>query len=160
MAKKHDILYVNFYTGGSAAHKIELAPPRPSYPELPQTAPKTKTKQRIVVRVDPLALVSILVSAVMLVLMVVGMLTLTEAHAQETRIAASIQTLEAENARLQAEFDEKYDPAAIEEAALALGMIPVEQAEHRTIQVAPVEEIPEEPTFWEQLQDFFGGLFA
>ena len=159
MGKKHDILYVNFYTGGSAAHKIELAPPRPSYPE-PTPAPKARPRQRIVVHVDPLALVSIAVSAVMLVLMAVGMLTLTEAHAQETRIAASIQTLEAENARLQAEFDEKYDPAAIEEVALALGMIPVEQAEHRTIQVVPVEEIPEEPTFWEQLQDFFGGLFA
>ena len=160
MAKKHDILYVNFYTGGSAAHKIELAPPRPSYPEPTPAAPKARPKQRIVIHVDPLAMASIVVSAVLMVLMVVGTLTLTDAHAQETRIAASLQVLEAENARLQAEFDELYDPAAIEEAALALGMVPVDQVEHRTIQVVPVEEIPEEPGFWEQVQDFFEGLFA
>lgn len=159
MAKKHDILYVNFYTGGSAAHKIELAPPQPRYPE-PTIAPAAKPKQRIVIHVDPLALASIVVSAVLLVLMAVGAMTLTEAHARETRIAASLQTLAAENTRLQAEFDELYDPAAIEEAALALGMVPVEQVEHRTIRVAPVEKVPEEPTLWEQVQDFFEGLFA
>ena len=55
MAKKHDILYVNFYTGGSAAHKIELTPPQPRYPE-PAVEPQAKPKQRTVVYVDPLAL--------------------------------------------------------------------------------------------------------
>ena len=159
MAKKHDILYVNFYTGGSAAHKIELAPPQPRYPE-PAPAPRAKPKKQTVVHVDPLAIASIAVSVVMLVLMVVGMLTLTEAHAQEARMAASIQVLQAEKARLQAEFDERYDPAAIEEAALALGLVPVEQVEHRTIRVPAMEEIPEEPSIWEQVQDFFEGLFA
>ena len=159
MAKKHDILYVNFYTGGSAAHKIELAPTQPSYPE-PAPAPKARPKQRIVIHVDPLAIASIVVSVVMLVLMMVGTLTLTEAHAQENRIASSIQVLQAENARLQAEYDEVYDPAAIQEAALALGMVPVEQVEHRTIRVPAMEEIPEEPSIWEQIQDFFEGLFA
>ena len=37
---------------------------------------------------------------------------------------------------------------------------PMDQVQHRTITVPPVEEIPEEPTFWEQVQDFFEGLFA
>jgi hypothetical protein len=159
MAKKHDILYVNFYTGGSAAHKIELTPPQPRYPE-PAVEPQAKPKQRTVVYVDPLAMVSIAVSVVMLVLMVVGMMTLTEAHTKENQIAGSLQLLQAENVRLQAEFDDLYDPAVIKDTALALGMVPVEQVEHRTIQVMPVEEIPEEPTFWEQVQDFFAGLFA
>jgi hypothetical protein len=159
MAKKHDILYVNFYTGGSAAHKIELTPPQPRYPE-PAVEPQAKPKQRTVVYVDPLAMVSIAVSVVMLVLMVVGMMTLTEAHTKENQIADSLQLLQAENVRLQAEFDDLYDPAVIKDTALALGMVPVEQVEHRTIQVMPVEEIPEEPTFWEQVQDFFAGLFA
>ena len=67
MAKKHDILYVNFYTGGSAAHKIELAPPQPRYPE-PAPEPKARPKQRTVIYVDPLAIVSIAVSVVMLAL--------------------------------------------------------------------------------------------
>ena len=159
MAKKHDILYVNFYTGGSAAHKIELAPPQSRYPE-PAPEPKARPKQRTVIYVDPLAIVSIAVSVVMLALMVVGMMTLTEAHAQEARIEASVQRLQAENELLQAEFEELYDPVIIKDTALALGMVPVDQVQHRTITVPPVEEIPEEPTFWEQVQDFFEGLFA
>lgn len=159
MAKKHDIMYVNFYTGGSAAHKIELAPPRPKQPE-PAPVPKARPKKRTVVYVDPLAMASILVSAVMLVLMMVGMITLNDAHAQEARMEAYVQSLQEQNTQLQAEFDESYDPAAVEEAALALGMIPVEQAEHRTIYVEPVAEPVAEPTFWEQVQAFFAGLLA
>ena len=159
MAKKHDIMYVNFYTGGSAAHKIELTPPQPRRQE-PMPEPKARPKKRTVVYVDPLAMVSIVVSLVMLVLMGVGMMSLTEAHTRETQMIASVQRLQEENERLQAEFDELYDPAAIREAALALGMVPVDQVEHRTIRVAPMEEIPEEPDFWEQVQDFFEGLFA
>lgn len=159
MGKKHDILYVNFYTGGSAAHKIELAPPQPQ-PAESIPAPKARPKKRTVVYVDPLALASIAVSVVMLVLMLVGMATLTEAHTQEARMEAYVQLLQEKNARLQAEFDENYDPAAIEEAALALGMVPVEQVEHRTIYVEPMAEAPVELTFWEQVQAFFEGLFA
>ncbi len=159
MAKKHDILYVNFYTGGSAAHKIELAPPHPRQAE-PVPAPKARPKKRTVVYVDPLALASIAVSVVLMVLMVMGMMTLTEVHTQEARMEARVQLLQEENARLQAEFNENYDPAAIEEAALALGMVPVDQVEHRTIRVEPVVEEPVEQSLWEQLQAFFAGLFA
>ena len=159
MGKKHDILYVNFYTGGSAAHKIELTPPQPKRQE-PVAAPKPRTRKRTVVYVDPLAMASILVSAVLLVLMVVGMLTLNDAQAREAQMAAYVQSLQEQNEALQAEFDANYDPAAIEEAALALGMVPVEQVEHRTVRVAPVEEEPEELTLWEQVQAFFEGLLA
>ena len=159
MGKKHDILYVNFYTGGSAAHKIELTPPQPKQPE-PVAAPKPRPRKRTVVYVDPLAMASILVSAVLMVLMVVGMMTLTEAHTQEARMEDYVQSLQEQNALLQAEFDENYDPEAVEKAALALGMVPVDQVEHRTIRVPAMEEPVAEPTFWEQVQAFFTGLFA
>ena len=159
MGKKHDILYVNFYTGGSAAHKIELAPPQPKQQE-PVPVAKPRPKKRTVVYVDPLAVASILVSAVLMVLMVVGMMTLTDAHTQEARMEAYVQSLQQENARLQAEFDENYDPEAVEKAALALGMVPVDQVEHRTIIVPAFETPVAEPTLWEQIQAFFAGLFA
>ena len=159
MAKKHDILYVNFYTSGSAAHKIELTPPQP-YRTASAAEPKARPRKRKVVYVDPLALASILVSAVMLVLMFVGMATLNEAHTQQARMEAYVERLQGQNAELQAEFEEKYDPEAIEKAALALGMVPVEQVEHRTIIVEPVQVVEAEPTFWEQLHTFFDGLFA
>lgn len=159
MAKKHDIMYVNFYTGGSAAHKIELAPPSRQQPQ-PVAAPKPRPKKRTVVYVDPLALASIVVSAVMLVMMMVGMATLTAAHDQELRMEAYVQELQERNGLLQAEFEENYDPAAIEDAALALGMVPVDQVEHITIRVEPEAEVPVEPSFWEQVRLFFDGLFA
>ena len=159
MAKKHDILYVNFYTSGSAARKIELTPPQPYQPD-PVPEPQAKPQKRQVVYVDPLAIASIAVSVVMLVLMFVGMATLQEAHAQQTRMEDYVRTLQLRNEELQAEFDEKYDPAAVEEMALALGMVPVDQVEHKTIVVEPMEEIPEEPTFWEQVQAFFEDLLA
>ena len=157
MAKKHDILYVNFYTSGSAAHKIELTPPQP-YRSVPEPVAQPKPRKRQVIYVDPLALASIVVSVVMLALMFVGMATLNEAHAQQTRMEEYLQNLEIRSQELQAEFDEKYDPEAIREMALALGMVPVDQVEHKTITVEPMEEIPVEPTFWEQVQAFFAGL--
>ena len=159
MGKKHDILYVNFYTGGSAAHKIELAPPQPTRQE-PVAAPKPRPKKRTVVYVDPLAIASIVVSVVLLVMMVVGMIALNDAHAREAQMAAYVQNLREQNAVLQAEFDANYDPEAIEKAALALGMVPVDQVEHRTIRVEPMVEEPAELTLWEQVQAFFEGLLA
>ena len=159
MAKKHDILYINFYTSGSAAHKIEPALPQRQQ-SAPAPAPKARPRKRQVVYVDPLAVASILVSAVMLVLMFVGMAALSEAHEQQIRMEAYVESLQTQNAELQAEFDEKYDPEAIEKAALALGMVPVDQVEHRTIYVEPVAVPEPEPTFWEQLRIFFDGLLA
>ena len=99
-------------------------------------------------------------SLVMLVLMAVGMVTLTQAHAQQTRMEDYVLLLQQRSQELQTEFDEKYDPEAVEEMALALGMVPVEQVTHKTMHVAPVEEVPEEPTFWEQVQRFFDDLLA
>lgn len=167
MGKKHDILYVNFYTSGSAARKIELTPPRP-IPQQPAPEPtptpaparRTRTRTRPVIHVDLLAVASILVSAVMLMLMAVGMVKLNEAHAQQTRAEAYVQNLREENAALAAEFEEQYDPAAVEEAALALGMVPADQVEHITVTVRPTVETIPEPTLWEQVLAFFEGLFA
>ena len=157
MAKKHDILYVNFYTSGSAAHKIELTPPK-TYEPAPE--PKAQPRKRQVVYVDPLALISIAVSVVMLVLMGIGMAQLSQAHAQQTRMEEYVRQLQIRSEELQTEFDEKYDPEAVEELALALGMVPVDQVTHKTMYVEPVEEVPAEPTFWEQVQRFFEDLLA
>ena len=159
MAKKHDILYVNFYTSGSAARKIELTPPQPAQP-ISEPVPQARPRKRQVIYVDPLALVSIAVSVVMLVLMGIGMVKLNEAHEQQNRMEEYVQMLQLRSEELQAEFDEKFDPEAVEEMALALGMVPVDQVTHKTMYVEPVEEVPAELTFWEQVQSFFEDLLA
>ena len=64
MARKHDILYVNFYTDGSAARKIA-----PAFPEMqPQRKPRAKKKKKTVIYFDPVAICSLMVAAVMLII--------------------------------------------------------------------------------------------
>lgn len=159
MAKRYDIQYVSFYTGGSAARKPEILMPQPEK-SVPVSAPKARPRKQTVIRVDPLALISIAVSVVMLVLMGVGVMRLQTAHEREAKMMAYVENLQAENSALREKFNENYDPAAVKEMALALGMVPVEQVTHKTIRVEPMVEEAAEPTLWEQVQAFFDGLFA
>ena len=63
------------------------------------------------------------------------------------------------NVQRQQEYASLYDLADIEEKALALGMIPAEQAEVVTIAPFVQEEIVEAP-WWENISWFLKGLFA
>ena len=70
--------------------------------------------------------------------------------------------LESENVVLEAQYESQIDLEAVEERALALGMIPIEEARHITIQIqSRQEQVPEEePTLWESICTYFEGLFA
>lgn len=160
MAEKTKIQYVSFYSAGSAARKIDLTRPvyeQPSYPE-PETRPQRK--RRIVVRVDPLALCSIVVSAVMLVLMVAGVFQLCSAWQQEQALREYVEQLYAQNQVLEETYRSGYDLEQIERDALALGMVPVDQVQHITMVVEQSVQVQQTQTFWEQMAAFFGGLFA
>ena len=109
--------------------------------------------------IDPVAIGGILLSAVMLVLMVVGIVQLRNARAQLQTMEAYVQTLQEENVSLQATFDQGYDLDQIERTALALGLVPKEQVEHVTIRV-PEAVIEETPGAWERFYIFLTGLFA
>ena len=159
MAEKTKIQYVSYYSVGSAARKVDLTRPiyEPAYPEL-ETQPQRK--RRIVVKVDPLALCSILVSVVMLVLMVAGVFQLYGAWQQEQALAAYVQELSAKNAELEQTYRDGYDLEQIEREALALGLVPVDQVQHITMRVEMPVQQQEELTFWQELTAFFDGLFA
>ena len=159
MAEKTKIQYINFYTDGSAARQYEL----PRSPERnPETVPQAepRRKRRPVVRVDPLALCSIAVSVVMLVLMAVGMVQLYGLRQQEQALAEYAQELYEMNEVLEEEYRAGYDLDQIRADALALGMIPADQAQHITVSVERPVEIQEEPDFWDTVAAFFSGLFA
>lgn len=159
MAEKTKIQYVSFYSTGSAARKIDLT--RPIYePRQPEPEAKPQRQRRVVVRVDPLALCSIVVSAVMLVLMVVGVFQFYGVWQQEQALAAYVQELSAKNEELEQEYRAGYDLEQIEREALALGMIPVDQAQHITMQVEMPAQPQTEQTFWDAVTAFFSGLFA
>ena len=156
MARKNEILYVNFYTDGSAARKIA-----PAFPTAkPRRKPVAKQKKKMVLRVDPVALCSLAVAVAMLVMIAVGLTSLQNARAEAIAMEEYVQTLTAENERLTDEFYQEVDLEAVEKTALALGMVPSQQVPSIPITstVAP-EEAPAE-TFWSQLSTFLTNLFA
>ena len=160
MAEKTKIQYISFYSAGSTARKYDLTRPvyeQPQYPELELDA---QPKRRTVVRVDPLALCSIAVSVVMLVLMVVGVVQLNSSLQKEQELKAYVEQLYAQNQVLEETYRSGYDLEQIEKEALALGLVPVDQVQHITMQVNRPVETQEALTVWEELAVFFDGLFA
>jgi hypothetical protein len=107
--------------------------------------------------VDPVAVTGILVAVLMMVVMIVGAISIHNAWTQYGRMSAYVETLTEKNVQLQQDYHSGYELNDIREKALALGMIPAEEAE--TIQVMvhmPVVEA--EPTWWEDLVWFVDGL--
>ncbi len=156
MAKKTDIEYIRYYSEGSAARKLE-----PVYRPARRSAPKYAAPEKPVrkILVDPVAVASIAVAAVLLVLMLVGFSKLNGVMAETARMESYIQQLESENAVLTDNFHAGYDPEEVRKAALSLGMVPREKLQHHIIDVV-VEEPVQEQTLWEQIVSFFTGPLA
>lgn len=159
MARQPDIQYVRFRynTDGSAARKPEPEIVRKK--AVPQPKPRASAPQRSATRVDPVSLVAMVVAAVMLVAMAVGLINLAVTKAKAEGMEQYVTQLRAENTQLRQEYVSGYDLADIEKQALAMGMIPIEDAEHVYIQVEVPQADPE-PTFWEEVGLFFTELFG
>lgn len=156
MARKHDILYVNFYTDGSAARKIA-----PAFPQTqPQQKPRTRKQKKIIVHVDPVAICSLLVAAVLLVMMAVGLTQFQNARLEAEAMESYLAELTAENEALSSTYAENVDLAEVEKTALALGMVPKAEAETVHIQLSAAVQEPAQPSFWEQVAAFLTNLFA
>jgi len=155
MAKRPDVEYIRFYTDGSAALKLESAV---QAEVSAQRAPRKIKRKKIYV--DPVAMLSILVALCMLVTVVTGFVRLKQANDQVAVMQAYVDHLEAENAVLTHRYQSGYDLDAVRRTALALDMIPAEEATHITIQIPPETEQITNPTLWEQLGTFLTGLFA
>lgn len=152
MARKPDIQYIRYYTDGSAAQQVE-----PQSPRRRSTLPKPRKRKRYTVQVDLLAIGGILVSAVLLIMMIVGAVQLTQAQRQRNQMADYVHQLQLQNQQLEEQYAAGYDLEEVEQAALALGMIPSDQAQHITISVERPQRVAE-PTFWERVQTFFAAL--
>ncbi len=124
MAQKHDILYVNFYTDGSAARKVA-----PAFPQTQvQKKSKTVRQKKTVIYIDPVAVCSLIVAAVLLVMMAVGLTQFQQARAEAQQMENYVQQLTAEKEALEAEYQNSIDLSEVEKTALALGMVPKDQA--------------------------------
>ena len=145
-----------FYTDGSAARQLE--------PELPQKQPsrlpKRRKRKQSVLYYDPVALCSLVVTVVMLVLLVAGVVQLYQAGNEADQLEQHVIQLRQENELLRKEYESGYDLDAIREDALAMGMIPKEQAQTITIEMELPEPAPEEASVLEQVWTFLTSLFA
>lgn len=158
MERKPDILYIHYQIDGSAARQLEpkLLPQRKV---LPQPKARQQEKPRFTLSIDPLLTAGVVVAAVMLVLLLVGFAQLQRVQQQVDQLHSYVQTLSAENVSLSQQYEAGCDLEDVQHKALALGMIPAEQAQHITI-VIPEKEPVEEPTFWERLSLSWQELFA
>ena len=156
MARKNEVQYVNFYTVGSAAYKVE-----PAVEQNTKKAqlPKPRKAKRIRIYLDPMAVLGTVVAIVMLLMMVNGMVKLHDVRQQEARMEAYVQQLQQENAKLEEQYHAGYDPDEIYEIATAMGMIPAEKAQHVSVQVT-LQEPEDAASGWENFCKFLAGLFA
>ena len=153
MARRFDVQYISAYTDGSAARKLEL-------PQVHKTVRKrtTKRSKRIVLHVDPVAIMGILAAGVMMILLAVGMFRLIDARNDMTQMDGYVHTLRQENVALQQEYESGYDIEHVRQTALALGMVPMDQVQRIPIQVQVPQQ--EAPSKWDQFCIFLAGLFA
>lgn len=157
MANKPEIQYIGqFYVHGSEAKELAR--------KKEQKKAKTQLPSQSVVRVrrvyvDPLAIACLVVSAVMLVTMVMGALSLQTAWHELDVARQYVYEQEALHRSLVESYYACYDLNETRSAALALGMIPVEEAQVTSLHVTvPVQE--PELSWTEELVWFLEGLFA
>ena len=157
MVRKPDIQYVDkFYVHGSEARVLELKPnKKKAKTVLPEAAP---VKEKVI-SIDLLSLSAIAVAVTMIVLMVVGCFQLKAAFDRRVAMSHYVISLQNENLDLNKDYYNGFDPADIEQKALALGMIPMEDAKTLTMTVTIPEEVPA-PTMWENFTWFMKGLLA
>ena len=156
MALKPDIMYVSYYTAGSAAYAVERKPAKP------KAAPvhKQRRAKKKVIAVDPVAVCGLLIAVVMFFMLVSGVQDYQDSVEQAQRMSVYVEQLKNENVALQNTYDNSYDADAVYEMATAIGMVPKENVEHIQIQmdIPPQEEV--QLSFWENVSLFLTGLFA
>ena len=157
MVQKPEIQYIGqFYVPGSEA---QVLAPKHKKKKAKTKLPVAKREQEKVIYIDPVALTGITVAVVMLIVMVLGALQLRSDWAQYEQMSDYVSRLNYDKAELERTYRAGYDLEDIQDKALALGMVPVEEVENRTVAVTISQPEPER-TLWDDIVWFFSGLFA
>ena len=157
MAQKPEIQYIGqFYIHGSEAR--ELA--RKNEQKKAKTELPLHRFQRVrKVYVDPLAICSLMIAAVMIIGMAAGMMSLQTAWEELDTARMYVSELETRNSVLTAQYRAGYDLETVRNAAIAMGMVPA--AEVQTVKLnVTVPEVQPEPTLMDDVLWFLNGLFA
>ena len=105
MARKNDIRYICYYTDGSAARQLEVKPPVRKKVQ----PPKARPLKKLVVRIDPVAVGGIVISAILLIAMLVGSFQLYALRQQAQQMRQYANYLSEQNASLSATYESGYD---------------------------------------------------
>ena len=155
MAQRRPIEYVQFYTVGTAAKKVEVAKPKLAEPVfLPPITHKRKK-----VYVDPVPVIGMLVAVCMLFTMLIGVNHLRQVRQDTEAMEQYVLHLQQVNDEKQELYHNSYSLEEIEKTAIALGMVPADQVLHQIIDVSepPAQE---EPSLFDSVGTFLSGLFA
>ena len=158
MALHPDIMYVSYYTAGSAAYDMERKVAKPK--AAPVHKPHRRPAKKKVIAVDPVALCGILVAVCMFFALVSGVQEYQETLLQNQQMQAYVEQLKNENTALQHTYENSYDADAVYEMATAIGMVPQDQVQHVHIQVEIPQQEEVQLSFWENVSLFLTGLFA
>ena len=156
MARRPEVRYINTYVSGSMAYQYEMQPARK---KKKVRLPKPRQEQKIVISVNPVAIMGIAVAAVFLIMMVVGLFRLQAATAEAAALESYVTAQQEKNRQLRDTYAQGYDLEEIEEITRAMGMVPMSQVQHISTELT-IPEKPAEPTAWENFWAFLTGLFA
>ena len=158
MASRVEVQYVQFYTDGSAAKKIAAPTPKKHI----QEKPVQKRAKRKVIRIDPVAVLSLAVCLALFITLGLGIGKVQQAKRENAQMAQYVETLTQKNESLAQEYAAGYDLHEIEKTAIALGMVHSDQASHRGVTIQMEAQTPVQPqmNFWQNLVAFFSNIFA
>ena len=153
---KYNIEYIQkFYSYGSEAKVVEF---KPVYQDTKPALPKQEKAPVTTIYIDPVAFCGLMVAVVMLVVMLAGIIQFNVVSEDYAIMERYLSQVREENILLKQEFSAGYDLEEVESAAVALGMIPIDQAQTiRLNVVTPQRE--SEPTVWDDIVWFLSGLF-
>ena len=156
MVKKPEIQYIDkFYVYGSEAKVLELKPKRRIKTILPLSVPDKTIK----IPVDPVAIGGIVVAVALLVALLIGCVQYVQVYRQYRTMMDHVVAEQNMNVELREDYRSRIDLVEIRDKALALGMVPVENAQVITIRAELPQREPE-PTLWEDFVWLCKGLFA
>ena len=148
--------YIQFYTPGSVAVKVAVQEEQYWLP-----IPEQKKEKKTIIRVDPISVIGFAVAVCMLILLTVGMGQMNAARREVNALEHYIAQLTAENRALEETYSEGYELWDIEQKALNMGMIPVEEVHTSRIYVTmPHTQTVESPTGWAKITTYLTSLFA
>lgn len=158
MAYKHEIQYISFYTHGSAAQKIT---PAVCVREDTKVARRAPVKRKVIY-IDPVAIVSICVAVCLMVFMAVSFFRLQEAKQELAVMEQYMELVQQERETLSQQYRDGIDLEMVERTALALGMVPKEQANTQILQIPQqaAQTQDTELSVWNQLLSFLTGILA